>query len=125
MRQIGMLAAVMGVVSLAACGDPSEQIARPSEPSFNFVPTVVLSGPTDADPNHSCTWTATASGGTGPYTFSWDWHLARGDVTGTVGYSSEFYGHVAGDYMFAVTVTDANNVVAVDTLYRTPGGTDC
>lgn len=123
MRWSGMLAVLLAATAVVARGELAEG-ASPANAASRAT-TVVLSGPTDADPNQTCSWTATASGGTGPYIFSWDWNSARGDITGTVGYTSDFTGHVAGSYVFIVTVTDANNVVDADTLYGTAGGSSC
>jgi len=125
MRRSGMVVVLLGAVVLAACGESVERVSSPTAPRFDTGATVVLSGPTNADPNQTCDWTATASGGTGPYTFNWEWNSARGDVSGTVGYSSGFTGHVAGSYIFIVTVTDANNVVAADTLQGEADGSTC
>lgn len=125
MRRNVILTGLLVAIALAVGASRVEQMSASTAPSLNTVPTVTLTGPTDADPHQICTWTATASGGTGPYTFSWDWNSARGDVFGTVGYESEFTGHVAGAYYFIVTVTDANNATDADTLQGVSGGPGC
>ncbi|HVH13379.1 MAG TPA: hypothetical protein VM759_10020 [Longimicrobium sp.] len=125
MRRNVILTGLLVAIALAVGASQVEQMSASTAPSLNTVPTVTLTGPTDANPHQICIWTATASGGTGPYTFSWDWNSARGDVFGTVGYESEFNGHVADNYYFIVTVTDANSATDADTLQGVAGGPGC
>jgi hypothetical protein len=72
-------------------------------------------GPGQVRRYQTCTWRAQASGGTAPYTYTWD---AYPGATWT-SYSYEFTGSTisSAGYTIEVTVTDANNQSATETRY--------
>jgi hypothetical protein len=72
-------------------------------------------GPSQVRRYQTCTWRAQATGGTAPYTYTWD---AYPGATWT-SYSYDFTGSTisSAGYTIEVTVTDANNQTATQTRY--------
>ncbi len=74
--------------------------------------TVTVSGPTSGTVGTAVTFTASPSGGTAPYTFSWNFGDGTGNVaTGTTNTASHTY-TVKGTYTVKVNATDANGKLA-------------
>lgn len=72
--------------------------------------TATIEGQFGVRPNESCYWTASASGGTGSYTYQW---TINGQATG--GNSSQlFYTNTGSAFTVGVTVTDGSSTPGVD-----------
>jgi hypothetical protein len=85
--------------------------------SVNYVPpfTVSLSGPSVVGQWTTCSWTATAENGTGPYTF--DWSAPYGTQEHTTNGSDDFsYTSDTENFGVSVTVTDVNGNQAFNSI---------
>lgn len=111
------------LASLSSSGDASElAVASTAGPATSGDATgartltvSLADGPSQVRRYQTCTWRAQASGGTGPYTYTWD---AYPGATFT-SYSYDFTGSTisSAGYTIEVTVTDANNATATQTRY--------
>ncbi|MCC6318209.1 MAG: hypothetical protein IT361_11010 [Gemmatimonadaceae bacterium] len=72
--------------------------------------TATIEGQFEVRPNEGCYWTASASGGTGSYTYQW---TINGQATG--GNSSQLlYTNTGSSFTVGVTVTDGSSTPSVD-----------
>jgi len=100
-----MMAAAMGAALLAGCGREPTAVRAPQQPRRTLDPLAVhISGPLQPQYNITCAYTATATGGTPPYTYIWF------PGTGFNGSASgdTFYGYIStfGPKTLTVTVMD-------------------
>lgn len=90
--------------------EPSPPVApaTPQQPraavESNSITSVDISGPTWVHANQVCHWTATPSGGTGPYTYDW----MSGAVMNTANGPDTYGVQVLEHFFVKVTVTAAN-----------------
>jgi membrane-associated PAP2 superfamily phosphatase len=104
-------------VSLGAAGYTSATPARAvsAPPAGSVSPassiTVFISGLRRINSSAYCTWDATASGGTAPYTYSWS--TVNG---GGTGYGETWYGHFPSSGTLTVVVTDALGATGTSTI---------
>lgn len=85
--------------------------------------SVSISGPSAVDTTVGGLWTATVTGGTVPYLYLWQWGMeapywSGAEVTGSVAYNTTELSHVfsSGSWILQCTVTDADDIVAVDSF---------
>ncbi|HEX2188966.1 MAG TPA: hypothetical protein VHG51_08725 [Longimicrobiaceae bacterium] len=99
---------VIAVLGLAACSGDAVAPAGPDAPARTVTAastlTVTISGQYYIQPFDNCTWYASVSGGTPPYSYSWSDAGMEGTANGSewVGYANG-----TGDYIVSVSVTDA------------------
>ena len=85
-------------------GTPRTAASAPPAGSVSLAAalTVFVGGPTRIDSQTWCTWEATVSGGTDPYTYEWS-----SDNGGGTGYDAVWSGHFPVSGSLTVFVTDA------------------
>ena len=85
--------------------------------------SVEISGPTWVHANQTCGWTATPTGGTGPYTYSW----MSGSVVDNSSGPSTYRVQVLERFNVTVTVTsaDGSQVSASQEITVDEGGPGC
>lgn len=119
--------ATPGVITIEHCSDSNSQVAESnesnncsqrtytvtSEPSPTSVAASCAASPNPAARNESVTWTATASGGTAPYTYQW---------TGSDGLSGS---GVSVSHSYAVVGTKTAQVQVTDVYGITSGLVNC
>jgi uncharacterized protein DUF6600/FecR-like protein len=71
---------------------------------INPITSVAISGPTWVHSNQICHWTATPTGGTGPYIYDW----MSGNVVDTTSSPGTYSVHIREHFFVKVTVTSAN-----------------
>jgi len=98
-------AAVLAVLALlAACGREPTAARSPSQPRHDVL-GATISGPSQVQLNHTCTWTAVVTGGTPPYRYFWSaWYQQAGRNST---FTSPVY--EIGNKTLYLTVFDAND----------------
>lgn len=124
-----LLSLLLVPLALAACGDATAPVSPTDALRARGVTiqslTAGISGPGTVGNYTTCTFTATVSGGTAPYTYAWGISAASGGYLSPQSYNTAsiqatgyYYGSWGGTgtvYLY-VTVTDANGLQA--TPYR-------
>ncbi|MBV9109018.1 MAG: hypothetical protein JO306_06405 [Gemmatimonadetes bacterium] len=111
-----MMAAAMGAALLAGCGREPTAVRAPQQPRLTASPlAVTLTGPIQPQYGISCAYTATATGGTPPYTYSW---LSSG-ISGS-GSGDTYWGTISttGPKTLTVTVMDDLGEEATTSITR-------
>lgn len=105
----------------AGCGDVTGSVRAPEAPrSVLTALHVFIGGPARINSSVTCTWEASASGGTAPYSYSWS--TVGGGGTGV---DETWYGGFPVSGSLSVTVTDALGATAsatrnVTSVYNGP-----
>ena len=120
-RICGILLGV-AIASGAATHPGSPKVKAASSSHKEVAALSVIITPTTSVPSHvQCHWTATPSGGTGPYDYAWTANNTPvGDGTSVLAYTNN-----GGAFHLVVTVTDATSAQAFDSKVITIGGTFC
>lgn len=117
-------------IYLQACPDIKlNQIAESNENNNCGAPVQIVfpgafqvscsASPTSATTNQTVTWTANASGGTSPYTYTWN---GTGGISGLTGRIVSLIYHTAATETASVTVTDSSTAASTYSWVRVGGG---
>ncbi len=104
-------------------GQPQAEPRPPAAAVGNPITSVAISGPTSVSTNQVCRWTATPTGGTGPYTYSW----MSGSVVDNTSGPSTYGVSVLDNFSLTVSVTsaDGSQVSASLAITVEDGGATC
>lgn len=116
-------ASAIVLFAAAACGGEPTAARSASSRRADLTPlSVSISGPSRVRTNVTCTWTASVSGGTAPYTYQW-----LGGYGGYYDLAQSYQAYFPSTDGLSVIVEDANGQTAQGNLgvFASPSGPTC
>jgi len=122
MKRWFQAASALVLFAAAACGEPTAARTAPSRRADLTPLSVSISGPSHVRTNVTCTWTASVSGGTAPYTYDW-----VGGYGGYYNLAQSYQAYFPSTDGLSVIVEDANGQIAQGNLgvFASPAGPLC